>query len=414
MNTLEQERLRQLFSLDKTERQAAVAQLQAEGKTAEELIQAAGLNAFGIYKPSDFSTKRPEISVYGRRLPSLEPLTVLPKIASLSIHKSYISDWSALPRLQGLRSLDFCVTNVPLSVLAPLQGIESLSFDFQEIKSLDFIIGWDALTDLSVMGWPWRSLDAFPDLPALQRLTVMASNLPYEAILAFQERHPEVLVQHSYPPGDALNARLLCSGIPENIEYVKNRLSEAEIQILCFEQGWAQFGLNSAADFIRRDAIDIAPHTCSDIQALSTFWALEALRADDNAIRDLRPLTGMHRLKRLSLSRNDLDDIRPLEALFQLKAVALNGNPSLQDLTPLRAAQTLERLMLAGTGVRDLSPLTELSQLTHLDISHCPITDLSPLYALPLLTEVVCEGVKLTGEQLISFHIHCSHCSLEL
>jgi Leucine-rich repeat (LRR) protein len=74
----------------------------------------------------------------------------------------------------------------------------------------------------------------------------------------------------------------------------------------------------------------------------------------------------------------------PLETLDSLTL----SEPNITDLSPLRRAVGLTRLVLNEMGPVDITPLTACSRLVQLSIYDTPVADFSPLMALPALREL--------------------------
>ncbi|MBI5686193.1 MAG: protein kinase [Verrucomicrobia bacterium] len=116
-------------------------------------------------------------------------------------------------------------------------------------------------------------------------------------------------------------------------------------------------------------------------------------------VSDLTPIKALKGLQRLVLAPekpNEQGALTELSALsgMTLTWLACQGNPQLQDLSPLRD-MPLTGLSCGGTQVKDLSPLSGM-RLATLGINDTPVEDVSALAGMPL-TVLWCHNSKVAN-----------------
>ena len=107
---------------------------------------------------------------------------------------------------------------------------------------------------------------------------------------------------------------------------------------------------------------------------------------------------GAPELRWLTMSGPVLPDLAPIAELSRLTelVVSTDGGTGLEDLGPIGAAATLERLFLSGGGLGDLAPLAGLDALTVLSLGRAEELDLAPLGALRSLGQLTLFEVART------------------
>jgi Leucine-rich repeat (LRR) protein len=100
-----------------------------------------------------------------------------------------------------------------------------------------------------------------------------------------------------------------------------------------------------------------------------------------NSINDISPIRSLQNLERLHLGSNPVNDLRPLHEVRSLRSLAFNSNPHI-NISQLRGMYWLTRLDLPLCSLEDINSLSDLSGLTYLSLQGNNITDISPLSGL--------------------------------
>jgi Leucine-rich repeat (LRR) protein len=111
--------------------------------------------------------------------------------------------------------------------------------------------------------------------------------------------------------------------------------------------------------------------------------------SDNNNLKDISPLRVLKTLRSLDCSHTQLDNLTPLKDMNSLEKLTLIGT-KVSDLSPLRALPGLRSLDCTGTPVSDLAPLKEMKTLETLSLIDTKVADLTSLRGLPL-KEINCD-----------------------
>jgi internalin A len=103
-------------------------------------------------------------------------------------------------------------------------------------------------------------------------------------------------------------------------------------------------------------------------------------------------LTG---LKGLYLAPGDLDDISPLKAATSLESLRVSAT-KVTDISPLSGLTKLDRLDLGRTPVRDVRPLSTLVNLTELELDDTEVSDVAPLAQLGKLEKLLIKRTRVS------------------
>jgi len=143
--------------------------------------------------------------------------------------------------------------------------------------------------------------------------------------------------------------------------------------------------------------------TEKDLKKLSEFEYIGMLEikncvfTPDNlhSITDAEP-QGL-RIVNCDLSNRQLSSL-DFEKTTYLDELDLSANPALTDLRTLAPlADTLEKLVISGTGVTDLNPISEFVELRSFYADHAGIEDLSPLSKMIYLRELAAAGNNISS-----------------
>ena len=139
-----------------------------------------------------------------------------------------------------------------------------------------------------------------------------------------------------------------------------------------------------------------------ELEDLEQFGPLETLELSGFVLDDLEPLAAHATLQRLVLDGWwGTDDLFPLSALHALHALELTNCGALPDITDVVTVLGLKRLVLHGNdAITDIVPIGALAGLRSLTLYHLEqLTDLSPLASLEQLTSLTVGRLGTTDLQ---------------
>lgn len=267
---------------------------------------------------------------YGNSLFSLEDLSLLPNLKSLSIiieswDDSRIEDFTPIAGLSNLEQLYISYDTkeeIELFFLSEMGNITELYLPNCQIKDVAFLKEMPQLERLSLYGTPVQDLSILEELPGLVELALGGN-------------------------ADA-----------QNLEAV-GKLSKMQ------DLGLQECGI-------------------TDIGFLSSLTELRGVNLNGNFVTDLTPLAGLTRLERLGAAKNHIKDISPLAGLSNLYDLALDGN-EISDISALSSLSRLNQAGLSDNQILDLSPLADKKELMYAAVFGNPCADLEPVYQVPLL-----------------------------
>jgi internalin A len=249
----------------------------------------------------------------------------LPKLSSLKIVKSGLSDLCSLSGLRNLKDLDLSFNSIselsPLSLLTKLVKLD-LNFNFIE----DII----HLTDLSHL--------------------------------------KEIDLSHNR----LNNVELLC--IIESLRSLTvsdNAMSE----------------ISSIRLFTQLKELRLKNCSVSDLDFLSSLTNLELLVLRDNLIVDLKGIDALENIKYLDLSLNRITNLDRISGLTKLRSLFLSKN-KIKDVEPVSTLKRLIELDLSWNHIDNLLGLNKLLHLNYLNLKHNRLTNIDPLKNLVGLKEL--------------------------
>ena len=258
------------------------------------------------------------------QIESVEKLSTLPNLQSLSINNTRIVDISPLSKLKTLERLSLVNNRIedarPLHTLLSLQYLDLSNNKLVTISSLRTLVN---LQTLHVHG------NSLTNLNGIETMAVL-----------------------------------------NNLGFDRNQISD----------------LTPASHCSQLTVLSGQENLLTDISPLMKLTALERVWLDHNQISQLEPLSGLVNLKLLSITHNHVVDLSPIGDLRGLKSLYSFGN-RIQDYTPLLGAYSLSEFdhlaHLISTEkkiVFPLHPLTERSTVEKIirDVLGIPGRDIFP------------------------------------
>ena len=195
--------------------------------------------------------------------------------------------------------------------------------------------------------------------------------------------------------------------------------------------------LNGLASLVNLKSFEVSIQSFSDLSPLGELTNLQSLKlrsgskldlsplAKLGALRELdlvafhntsmKPLGGLKGVRTLSISGNSLTDMDALSGMTGVESLVVathvtsiafvsgmrglthldaDGNPGLQDLTPLKSLPALASLELNDAGIEDLSALSSCTHLKSLSIRRTTVKSLAPLASLKELVTLNLSGIR--------------------
>lgn len=267
---------------------------------------------------------------------SLEDLSLLSYLESLTIHDRKIDDLSAITSLAKLHSLDFTgcdFRDVELSDLTKINGLTSLTLSDCNLSTIAALEGCDKLTYLDLSNNTIRNLEVLSGMASLR----------------------ELYLQHN-----AVNS------------------------------------LKELATLVNLEKLDISYNSVSGLSPLATCVKLNSIVAVHNKMKSPKGVASLPLLTVLNLNYNNLEKLTDLDACLQLKELSISNN-SLTDLSALESLTKLEVLDFSYNAVEALPKWDESAALRVVDGSHNELTSVSVLGKMKNLTYASLDYNKLTS-----------------
>ena len=305
---------------------------------------------------------------------SLEPLRNVPRLRSLRIDKTSISDLTPLREQRLLTVLDISNT---------------------KISNIDVVSNFSKLGVLRADHSAVTQISALSNVGAIQKLYLDGTGVSDSVVEDFLHKQPKCLVVfktdtliswwRDMPEAwrDALNEVVAISEANQKEDL--HRLVEGEVVRV---KDAAVSNLSVLQEFVRLKELDFSGTSIGDLSALVQIPTLRILRASNSPIKNLEPVRSMTQLTSLDISNTPVEDLRPIKALQQLKS-----------------------FNCSGTQVSSLSALEELGSLESLDCSNTGVKKIDPLNSLPLKS-LKCYNTKVTGKAVDKFRESNPNCKV--
>ena len=314
---------------------------------------------------------------------------LLTKALNLKGNKA-IHDLSPLKILIQLRELNVSGTSVSsLKPLASVRTLRRLDISHTQIKSLEPLQNLKGLQQVNLEHTPVSDLSPLAGNKRLKLVLADGSKVTQRNVLALQKTLPGCLVLFQTPqltvwwnnlekPWQQAFARQAEMDDPPTAEQLQRLVNRQELSI--------------------NNHLDI-----DNVEPLTVFVRLKALRIDNTGITDINPLTELkNSLRSLSITNSPLWDISPLAKMKKLKTLSLE-NTSVEDLLPLENLHQLQNLNISGTKVKNLKPLSGLTNLRQLVMNNTRVSTLKFIMPLSRLTLLRCDHTLLRTKKVEDF-----------
>jgi internalin A len=271
-----------------------------------------------------------------------------------------IPDFGLVAELTSITGLDIQYSNVrTLDFLSSLQHLISLSVHSYQASDLTPLSGLTGLTSLSVHADQASDLTPLSGLTELTSLFVLANQLSDLTALSGLTGLTSLSVQGNQVSDlTALSGR---TGLT-SLNVHANQVSD----------------LTPLSGLTGLTSLSVQASQVSDLTPLSGLTGLTSLTVQTNQASDLTPLSGLTGLTSLSVHAHQVSDLSPLSGLTELTSLSMNSNQA-SDLTPLQGLTGLTSLNISGCAVTDLSPLGRLQNLAVLTAHNTRVTDWQPV-----------------------------------
>lgn len=345
---------------------------------------------------------------------TLNDALLFPNLEYLTLGNcTYLEDLSALEQLTSLKGLYLTKLNDlnDYSIFMKLTGLEELSIESTQLKSIDFLNVMPNLTYFALEGSKVSSVDALSSCPNLTGLYLM-ENYSVEdyapigeltnltALTVFKSTHSPIpsldkltaLEQASF--GNLWEGELSLVAAAPNISslYLDNSYDD-------------RLGLLTSLPLEYLALVDCSLDNNSSLESLSSLPLYQLDMTDTYVFGNIESVFGISTLEYLCLDRVscviDFDNVPDNASLWNLsmngikiKTEAYYGTdvPLSSHYDLFEHFPNLERLSLASTGIDSIEFVENLPELEYLDITENMVTSLKPLEALPYFWRVDCGG----------------------
>ena len=284
----------------------------------------------------------------GGKITSLEPLTALTKLSSLSLWDApAITSLEPLKRLINLSVLDVSIAE-NIASLEPLKSLTKLSrlelSDATGVTSLEPLRGLTNLSSLS-LGFA-RGITSLEPLRGLTNLSELdVSGAP--GIISLE------------PLKDLTSLLSLDFAGDESIISLEPLKGLTKLSSLRLQGAQGITSLEPLKYLTNLAQLDLSQTSVMSLDPLKGLTNLSDLNLAVTRITSLEPLQGLTNLSMLDLTNvTGITSLEPLKGLINLSVLDLSGARRIASLEPLKGLTKLSRLGLSGvTGITSLEPL---------------------------------------------------------
>jgi Leucine-rich repeat (LRR) protein len=306
------------------------------------------------------------------RMSTLEPLRKLPKLKTIIVNKTNITDVSPLREHLEISYLDISETNVKdISPISHFTSLRVLRADKSNIENIE-------LHEI-------RGLEKFyADQTSVHDITARE----------FLIKNPNCLLIYKTT---ALNR--WWSNLPENWKNVFQP-----------QLGTGPVTRESLHALVEQEVLQFKDAPVSSLSALSEFVRLKELHFSGTAITSISPLENFASLKSLHATNSPIQQIDSIYLLTALEDLDISNTP-LEDLYVIWKLKKLKKLNCSGTQIKRLDALEKLENLEYLDCSNTNVNRLSSLDYLPLKT-LKCYNTRVSNRAIENFKATHPECEV--
>lgn len=289
---------------------------------------------------------------------TLEDLSKLPQLKSLTVHNAQLTTLSDIAALTDLESLDLTGCTFPiddLELLKQIPGLKKLVLSDCGISTIAGLAGLDNLTYLDISKNTVRNLDPIRSMEGMQ----------------------ELYLQH-------------------------NAVTSLEALTLMYSLDKLDISFNAVYDLTPLGAcanltwLDASNNQLTNVAGLTALSRLTHLALDYNQLSSVAPLGGCIQLVELSISNNQLYDISALASLSNLEIFDFSYN-SVADLPGWSSSgSALRKIEGAYNGLTNVFCLGGMPNLTYVSLDYNHLSDINVLADCPNLVQVNVYGNEVT------------------
>lgn len=345
---------------------------------------------------------------------TLDDVLLFPNLKYLTLENcAYLEDISALEQLTSLKGLYLTKLDdlKDYSIFMKLTGLEELSIQSKQLKSIDFLSVMPNLTYFALEDSQVTNVDALSSCPNLTWLYLMEnySVEDYTPIGELTQLTTLTVFKSTHSPIPSLDKLTAL----EKASF-KN-LWEGELSLVTAAPNISSLYLENSYDdrlelltslpLEYLGLVDCSLDGNSSLESLSSLPLYQLNMTDSHVFGNMESVFGIPTLEYLYLDRVsgviDFDRVPDNESLltlsmngFKLKTEAYGGSEdSLSNHYDLfEHFPYLERLAVASTDIDSIEFVENLPYLWYLDITENRVTSLKPLESLPDFWRVDCGG----------------------
>lgn len=336
------------------------------------------------------------ISVPFNRIPSIEILTGLFNIDSLSLNDTNIREAKPLEKFTFLKVLDISDTRIrSLDFVSKLPSLRVLRMSGLGVADITPLAKSTGLRSLTADRNTIRSLQPIMALTGLAYLNIDQSMVGRDELRRFVAANPNCEVIFDSAGLEAWWGSL--------------------------DAGWRQYFAGvlttSSPDtrtlhrLVLQPSLALTGMQINSLRPLEAFVYLRELKMHTTAISHLSDLPGQLFLESLTCSKSPLVDISALANFKALRHLNLSDTP-IEKLSPIFGLYNLETLNLSGTNVKNLKGMESLTGLRSFDCSNTSIKNLSALLLLPSLRHLTCFNTGVKEKQMQEFRTAQPSCEV--
>lgn len=286
------------------------------------------------------------------------------QLKSLTIHAGSADDYSFLPLMPELETLDLSGSLVSAETLGYIGALPKLnSLNLSDCGLSNILPLADAAT-VTVLD---LSDNSIADISALASFTGLTyANLTRNAITS--------------------------------VDALRNMASLTELSIA--ENSLT--AIDALSGCKQLTVLDISGNTIGSIAPLAPLASLTELNAGGNALTDASGLAGCVSLTRLDLSNNQLTNVDAVKNLAGLTRLDFSHN-AVAQIPDLSGASSLQQFYASyNADLADISSLAGLQELNYVDVDYTAVTDVECLHTCPALVQVNAFGSGVTSVKALT------------
>ncbi|MCD6216845.1 hypothetical protein J7L05_03160 [bacterium] len=320
--------------------------------------------------------------LYGYDIGSLEPISDLNHLTSLSLQDCGISDISPIAKMTNLYSVYLSTEHIKdFSPLSELKNLKLLSIPSSKITSLDFLQDSTEIVGLYLNCSTIENIDVLSEFKSLEKLDI--SNTKVHDISPLKDLPNLKMVKLE---GLTLNLNSSSNILPEiirraSVAYDPSTTyipSDKLLEILVRKRLKNKAGELTEDDYKSINSLLISGYIIDDLSPIKRCSEIVDLEIGGCHLKDISALRNLNKLNKLNLTCNEIENIEPLSNLTNLIELNLSSN-KVSDITPLSLLEKLEQLRLYDNNVNSLEALRNNKNLKRLVITGNPISDISPV-----------------------------------